>query len=235
MDGHHKLIRAYGHKVEGINKKGLIVALPETIVKEAAEIDGDFILDGEQIGDTLHVFDCLEINGENLRPLSYLQRMSALNEYDYELADGARAYLKPVPTAFTTAEKRALWNRLKKQNREGIVFKRTAAPFTAGRPNSGGDMFKHKFWATLSAVVHALNMKSSVQCVLKNGGEWVACGNVTIHADEGVKPGDIIEIRYLYAHRSSGNLYQPIFMGIRNDVSESECTTSQLKFKPEDE
>ena len=60
-------------------------------------------------------------------------------------------------------------------------------------------------------------------------------GNVTIPANHNIpQVGEVVEIRYLYAHRESNVLYQPIYEGPRTDVEPHECVMSQLKFKPED-
>ncbi|NBU11783.1 MAG: DNA ligase, partial [Proteobacteria bacterium] len=58
-DGKRLLVRKENGIIEGINKKGLVVAVPDTIVKTARELKGDFVLDGEAIGDVLHAFDLL--------------------------------------------------------------------------------------------------------------------------------------------------------------------------------
>ena len=71
FDGRHLLIRKQDEHLDGINKKGLIVGLPQAVADELSSMSGSFILDGESVGDDYHVFDLLELNGENLRPLSY--------------------------------------------------------------------------------------------------------------------------------------------------------------------
>ncbi|MEO7101038.1 MAG: hypothetical protein ABI162_16905 [Luteolibacter sp.] len=38
-------------------------------------------------------------------------------------------------------------------------------------------------------------------------------------------------VRYLYAFRESGSLYQPVYLGRRDDVPQTDCTTDQLKYK----
>ena len=58
-------------------------------------------------------------------------------------------------------------------------------------------------------------------------------GNVTILPNfEIPKKGNVIEVRYLYAHEG-GALVQPVYLGIRNDVDINECKLSQLKYKGE--
>jgi bifunctional non-homologous end joining protein LigD len=43
----------------------------------------------------------------------------------------------------------------------------------------------------------------------------------------------VVEVRYLYAYRDSLALYQPVYLGPRDDVDAGECLVSQLKFKAE--
>ena len=64
---------------------------------------------------------------------------------------------------------------------------------------------------------------------------FIPCGNVTIPPNHRIPEVlQVIEVRYLYAHRESNALYQPIYQGLRSDVDPEECRLSQLKYKPED-
>jgi bifunctional non-homologous end joining protein LigD len=47
--------------------------------------------------------------------------------------------------------------------------------------------------------------------------------------------GDVVECRYLYAHKESNALYQPVFLGPRKDIEQHECILSQLKYKGTEE
>jgi bifunctional non-homologous end joining protein LigD len=231
MDGHHKLIRKAGDKVEGINKKGLLVGLPATVSDEFRLLPGSFIPDGESIGDDYHAFDLLEWNAEDLRSLPYRKRRAHL----MELLSGSQfQHVRLVATAFTTQQKTELWHRLKQENREDIVFKRLDAPYTPGKPNSGGPQLKFKFVTTLSAIVAKVNTKRSVELSLFKGRSLVSCGNVTIPANHDIPAvGAVVEVRYLYAYRESLALHQPVYLGLRDDVDPGECLASQLKFKAE--
>jgi hypothetical protein len=145
-------------------------------------------------------------------------------------------HIELVETAFAPAQKAILCNRLKAERREGVVFKRLDAPYTPGRPASGGPQLKHKFCATLSAVVAKVNPQRSVEVRLLNGDGWVSAGNVTIPPNQQVPMvGAVVEVRYLYAMPGSGSLYQPVCLGVRTDVEAHECVASQLKFKGEDD
>jgi len=231
FDGRHLLIRKQDEDVEGINKKGLLVGLPTTLSNDLRNLPGSFITDGESIGDDYHVFDLLEWNGENLRPLSYRRRRA----YLMELLSGSQLQcIRLVGTAFTTQQKTELWQRLRRENREGIVFKRLDAPCTPGKPNSGGPQLKFKFVATLSAIVAKVNARRSVEISLFKGRSLILCGNVTIPANHSIPTvGEVVEVRYLYAYRESHALFQPVYLGPRDDVEPGECLASQLKFKAE--
>ena len=233
FDGRHLLVRKQSGQIEGINKKGLLVGLPTTVVQDISKLSSDFIHDGEAIGDVYHTFDLLELNGENLRLLPYRVRLNGLMIL---LASAQHPFIKYAETAFTTKEKIALWKRLKAENREGIVFKRLDAPYTPGKPNSGGPQLKFKFCVTLSAVVTRVNRQRSVELQLLGNDGWIPCGNVTIPANHDIpQAGAVVEVRYLYAHRESHALYQPVYLGPRDDVEPAECRVSQLKYKAEEE
>jgi len=121
---------------------------------------------------------------------------------------------------------------LQAEKREGVVFKRLDAPYVPGRPASGGPALKHKFYATLSAVVAKVNPQRSVELRLLGKDGWQSAGNVTIPANHPVpKVGAVVEARYLYAFPESGSLYQPTYLGLRSDIGIEECIRSQLKFK----
>ena len=232
QDGRRLLLRKSGNVVEGINKLGLIVGVAEPIVRAALELKGDFILDGEAIGDRLHVFDLLSRNGNDLRGHSCRNRYIALINL---LASGLPKSITCV-ACWTDIQDKASWlNTLQQQRAEGVVFKLWNAPYTAGRPNSGGSQLKYKFVATLSAVVAKVNQQRSVGLRLLNHEGWQPVGNVTIPPNHKVPPvGAVVEVRYLYAV-PDGSLYQPVYLGERSDVEPHECVVSQLKFKATEE
>ena len=233
FDGKHLLVRKQDDDLEGINKKGFVVGLPQTVANELRTVPGSFIPDGESIADDYHVFDLLEYNGENLRVLPYRIRLARLIDL-LMLARSDYKFIHLVETAFSTQQKTELWQRLSRENREGIVFKRLDAPYAPGRPNSGGPQLKFKFVATASVVVAKINVQRSVEVSLLQGRNLVSCGNVTIPANHQIpRVGDVVEVRYLYAYRDSLALYQPVYLGPREDVDPGECLASQLKFKAE--
>ena len=83
-------------------------------------------------------------------------------------------------------------------------------------------------------VVAKINVQRSVEVSLFQGRSLVSCGNVTIPANHDIpQVGSVVEVRYLYAYRDSLALYQPVYLGPRDDVDPDECLVSQLKFKAE--
>jgi bifunctional non-homologous end joining protein LigD len=116
------------------------------------------------------------------------------------------------------------------------VFKHRHAPYTPGRPATGGAQLKHKFCATASCIVAGVNgSKRSVKLQLIDRGRLIPVGSVTIPTNYLIpKAGQIIEVRYLYAY-PGGSLFQPVYLGLRDDVGTTACTVGQLKFKVEDD
>ena len=228
-DGRRLLIQKQGDQITGINKLGLTVGMPDTILTSAANCTLDFILDGEAVGDTLHVFDVLLVGDEEIGGLRYTERYLRLMNL---LASFQHRHIQLVKTHFTAAQKQKAFDQLKAGNREGVVFKHTDAPYIAGRPNSGGPQRKLKFHASASFIVGKINAKRSVTLLLDRHGMRVHTGNVTIPPNHEIpQPGSVVECRYLYAFKESGCIYQPVYLGVRDDIEPGECTTTQIKYK----
>jgi bifunctional non-homologous end joining protein LigD len=230
IDGRRILIRREGSTITGINRLGFEIALPQTMVESALACSADFILDGEGLGDTLHVFDVLSLSGKDLRNVGHAERFVRLQKF---LKASIPPHFKVVETAFHLSDKRALFERLQRDHREGVVFKHMMAPYTPGRPASGGSQLKFKFCETASFIVTKPNPKRSVSLILFDGDRVVPTGNVTIPPNHEIPaPGTVVECRYLYAFRESGSIYQPVYLGPREDIRAEECTTAQLKYQP---
>lgn len=225
MDGRRMMVRKSGDTIEAINKLGLVVSISEAIVTAACTIGGDFTLDGEVIGDCLHAFDLLNLAGDDVRDTPYRDRYTTLTEL---LSDSGPAIVA-VPSADDADAKADQLTALKAAGAEGVVLKRLDAHYRAGRPNSGGTQLKFKFVETLSALVTMVNDRRSVGLSLYGDDGLTFVGNVTIPANHDVPPsGTVVEVRYLYAAPA---LYQPVYLGVRDDVEPSECVMAQVKYK----
>ena len=231
-DGKRLLLHKQGFELTGINRRGIECGFPESIRAAAAALPHNFLVDGEAVGDTFHVFDLLEIEFSDLRAIPYRDRLVKLLNL---LAWGQNTAIQWVCTISGKAAKRRIFEELKGDNAEGVVFKRIGAPYSPGRPNSGGDQLKYKFVETASVIVNAINAKRSVAIAVWENGTLVPAGNVTVPADQLIpQVGDVVETRYLYAIGASGSLFQPVYLGVRDDIAAAECTRDQLKFRREE-
>ncbi|MBV8226758.1 MAG: DNA ligase [Verrucomicrobia bacterium] len=229
FDGRRALIRLLDGEVEGINRSGLVFALPEAIAQAVAGAGvTSLLLDGELLGDGFVAFDLLELEGTNLRERTYESRLALLTS----LSGLFGADIRLVETAITAKDKRKLCDSLLAGGREGVVLKDINAPYVAGKPASGGSQRKCKFYATASFVVGTINSQRSVGLCLYSNNKLVAAGNVTIPPNAAVPhSGAVVEIRYLYAFPESGVVYQPVFLQERDDILPEACVVGQLKFK----
>jgi bifunctional non-homologous end joining protein LigD len=232
FDGRRLMVRKKGDEITGINRRGLVVAIPDPIRDAVEYIPFDVLIDGEAVGDTLHAFDLLEVKGNCLRHRRYLDRHSGL----LMVIPPNLPALRWVSTSIDPNDKVEIYEELRSTNCEGVVFKEVDAPYSPGRPNSGGTQLKYKFVQSASFIVTARNDKRSVSLCLYDGDKLVPAGNVTIPPNHPVPaPDEVCEIQYLYCFRESGSIYQPVYLGKRCDIPAAECTTDQLKFKADAE
>jgi predicted DNA-binding WGR domain protein len=245
MDGTHKMVQwgrggngsPYEHGLWVTNKKGKVITPSPTFVEGLQYVLNPYsgekshmLLDGEQIGDKFYVFDILEYANADFRSFPYAVRYLRLEE-EFKPDHDHRVNIIRVPL-YTGEEKRAMYDRFKAEGKEGVVFKKLNATFTAGK--SHRDMVKHKFYATCSCrVSNRATGKQSVGLeLLDANGTWVDVGNVTTIGHATPNPHSTIEVRYLYFFRG-GCLFQPTYIGPRDDVDQEECLMTQLKYKTE--
>lgn len=229
FDGRRIMVVKDNGNIYGINKLGLTVDLPLPVVEAANALVFDFVVDGEMIGDRHHAFDLISLDGTDLRKTSCTDRRRLLAG----LLLGEQGSIVQTPTWSDPESKAAALAQLRADNAEGAVFKRVDSLYKPGRPSKGGTQLKFKFVETCSAVVACHNTKRSIAVRLVNdGGCWESYGNVAIPPNKDIPDvGAVVEIKYLYAY--PGSLYQPIYLGVRDDVTEAECLVSQIKFKKE--
>jgi bifunctional non-homologous end joining protein LigD len=228
-DGRRLLMRKQEDKITGINRLGLEIGLPDTLIRDANNCDVEFIIDGECVGEILYAFDVLLVGDDEIGGCRYTERYLRLMNL---LASFQHRSIQLAQTVFDEKQKRELFDKLKAANAEGVVFKHIDAPYIAGRPASGGPQLKYKFCETASFIVGNCNAKRSVSLMLIAGKKLVDAGNVTIPPNRKIPGnGTIVECRYLYAFKESGSIYQPVYLGPRDDIEARECTTAQLKYK----
>jgi len=223
MDGERRMVSLMGETITQTNRKG--ESIP-TVMDLKSALGYECTVYSENIGDEYFVFDLLSFKGKDLRSLPYSERYSILNSVSFGKG------INIVPLARGTKEKRKLYERLKKENKEGIVFKREDAPYSIGRPSSGGDQLKFKFYKTATFIVASVTKgKRSVGLELFDKGERVFMGKVTISPNFKVPSiGELVEVRYLYCFKQ-GCVYQPTFLGPRTDIDLKDATINQIVYK----
>ncbi len=230
-DGERRIVEKKGFEIKTYNRKGQHIPHP-AVFDDLQAVDGDFKIDCEIIGEKLHVFDILSRDKVMTAELDLTTRI----DYLYKFLDANKTLahiLCPVRCSFIESNKRRLFDDIKNEGGEGVVFKADVA-YTSGRPASGGSSMKFKFWNTASFVVDKMNAARSVGTMLFNGSKETSTGNVTIPPNHLIPPlNAIIEVRYLYAFKASNQIFQPVYLGQRSDIAEKECTIDQLKYKPE--
>lgn len=235
FDGNRTLVEVTASGVRGINRRGITIALPMSVVSAVRALKSvkDCLFDGELVGEVLHVWDVLRLNGEALAETPLAARLAKLHAIAFigPLLGGIRI----AQTWRETHDKVEALASRRQEGAEGVVYKRLDSTYKPGRPNSGGDALKLKFTASATFRVRRVNVgKRSVRMEMTDeSGAWMDVGNVTIPPNHDVPSvGDIAEAQYLYAYRE-GSLFQPVYKGLRADQDESDCSSSQLQYKGE--
>lgn len=226
---------AKGRLTEFFNRKNQAVPVAEKFRRGIVDLMeamnwNSMSVDGEMLGDHYVIFDVFSANGTDMRTRPFRDRNEALrliSKYS-----GGLIRVDVAVDAETNLE-----TYLKQlRNEEGMVLKAADAPYSAGRPNSGGDQFKFKFVESATVKVSKVHddRRSAEMLMLKDNKEWVVMGNVTIPPNASLpEAGSLIEVRYLYAYPNGGKLFQPVYSMPREDVGEEACDYGKLKFKSE--
>lgn len=241
--------------VKAYNRTGREVPINEKITTAFARIIADVpevILDGELVGEVFHVFDMPHM-GADLRQKGYEERYilltTFLNLYFMRSKNIKLVMAYGINEDTATHFKRGFYNSVK-DSKEGVVFKMKGAKYYVGRPASGGDYLKYKFWQSCSCIVTKVNSKRSVsiglmdRCIVTkvnkrsvtiDHGDVIGVGNVTIPANFDIpRVGAVVEVKYLYAFRG-GSLFQPIYLGERFfEVNVDEIQSIKYKDGSED-
>lgn len=227
LDGERRLVVRSSAEVTGANRNGLSVPLPEHLVAEILALPGgDFVLDGEAMGDAYAPFDIISCDEDPDGKRPYEDRLGDLFT---RLQASPQQHLLRVPTAVGGAASIELENQIRQLGGEGMVAKHAHAPYTPGR---GPDQIKLKFTESVTAQVYRVNDGRSVAiCLTSPQGNRAPVGNVAIPANHEIPGvGSFVEVEYLYAFHE-GSLFQPVYKGMRSDKLESDNTNSLRMFR----
>jgi len=235
LDGVRVLVHV-GETMVATNRAGQATHVSEEILAGLAHLPRGTIVDGEVLAAPKPVywlFDVLSVGTEDTTRLGYVERWARL---DGDVEPGVFGPISVLPYA-SGKEKRALLESLRASRAEGIVFKRKDAPYAAGRPASGGTQLKHKFTKTADVVL-VENAGNAYRMVVFDGKKRFDAGKVFAGTtnesrktiDEMLAAGEtpVAEVKYLYA-TDDDQLYQPVFVRLRDDKEPEECFRTQLK------
>jgi len=201
MNGKRIMVRASEGRVIGVNRRGLECPIPATISKtfKLAAVT----LDGEMIGDVYHVFDAINLSGEDVTAATAEARHHALSMYQRKFQWWTSDVVQVVPLIFGREGKRSLTDELRDKRREGVVFKRVDAAYQPGKIENVQKAIavKCKFYSEVAAIVRRWTDKSSIEVGLRDKEEITSVGKVTVAAKYvcQIKAGDVVRVRYLYA------------------------------------
>ena len=232
LDGVRVLVQV-GETMIVTNRAGQATAMGGDVITGLQHLPHGTIVDGEVVGGTYYLFDVLAIGKEDVSKLGYCERWERL---DGDIEPGLTGSIEVLPYV-SGKEKRKLLESLRKSKAEGIVFKHKSAPYTPGRPASGGLQLKHKFVKSADVVI-VENAGNAYRMVVHDArGKQVDVGRVfagTTNAsrkelDDLLARGEhpVCEVKYLYA-TDDDQLYQPVFVRIREDKDADGCLLSQL-------
>lgn len=224
------------------NRRGLAVGVQATVdeaFQRLGAVVGPLNLDAEDMGDHLVIFDVTQhfMIGPEARARERAAVLAHLEKtiQDIGLFDQLRV---DVPTPLPEFIALGANGSFRRAGAEGFVLRHADSVYTPGRPNSGGDALKVKFWAEATCrVTQGRIGKASIGLELQDGveGPWVGVGNVTVPANRTMPvTGALVEVRYLYAE-PGGSLFQPLLKGVRTDITEEAAQMMQLKYKGQGE
>lgn len=195
LDGRRAVVTCIAGALTAQTRNGNPIKLP---AKARALLPlGNYIVDGELVGNDFTAFDVLSIGDDDLRTMPYSERL--------RLLDGLN--VPTITTVYGEAAKRALHAAVRLAGREGIVFKRLAAKWRAGRTEHA---VKCKNWLSDTFRVSSFDGRG-IEITTMDGrpaGRCAGCANA----------GELVEIRF--AHwTDAGKLMHPVIIGIRDDLA----------------
>ena len=237
-DGERRAIYITTDNITASNRRGLRTELNPSVHAALIKLQHtiyDSIIDCEDLGAQIMVFDVLRYRGMDIAKLSFAERVCYLKKL---LIDVIAAGLNETigcdlpEEAHSVTHLKIFLDKARMANAEGIVIRNGDAKYTAGRPASHGSALKVKFVESATLKVSAISSnKRSVSLQILDGVTWIDVGKCSIPSNRVIPQIDqLVEVEYLYAYRK-GSLFQPVYKGCRNDLTSEEATISQLKYK----
>jgi bifunctional non-homologous end joining protein LigD len=248
FDGHRVLAVVSNNGVSHVqfyNRQGRPKSVPDQIVSGFRHValmlrktNWTVHFDGEVIGNKFYAFDIPVLidpskgEGNALEGMPFDKRRDLLERlHDLFGGEICRTTIILVPQATSEYDKRTIFEACQQGNREGVMFKRLDARYTADRSR---DWLKYKFVKTADCVVTELNRNGKYEAMslglYDNEGKLQDAGGCRILPQflGKISVDDVVEIRYLYG-TSDNKPYQPVLVRLRPDKRPEECGQWQLQ------
>lgn len=223
-DGIRTLVHCGEGRISWYNRNGEPLTKPTPAESVLAYLPFRAILDGEIVGNHLHVFDAPHF-GQDISNRPFSLRRQLLE--GFELAKHCGSNITLTPIARTWNEKTTMVVAANDAGWEGVIFKDIHASYLPGR---GLAMQKLKFTHTIDVVIGQVGVdgKDAASLWILDGDYvWREVGKCSLVGKPPVTIGDVVEVRYLYV--GAGNrLVQPRMVRKRDDKTVVECTIDQI-------
>lgn len=232
LDGDRLLIHVNDHKVTALNREGKQRSnpTPRFVLDQFAIFPGEWVFDGELLTsgefwlfDLPKAADGIGIEDPYWKRYEVLERVFTGGIWE------PAGCIRLLPMARSSASKKRLLRELHGRGAEGLIFRHADAPYRPGKRSELA--LKAKFTHTAEVIVDKVRPEGRDNCTFRlfRDGRLVPAGSVSLVGRPPVRPGDVIEVRYLYASEDS-LLYQPVMLRVRDDKAPSECTVEQLYY-----
>lgn len=230
VDGDRLMVVVEDGRVRALNRDGRLYSnpVPRKVLRQFEGMPGTWCFDGELL-DELWLFDLPMAGGDVVAPnMPYEFRQSVLERVFASWQPDPVVRL--LPTARTQWAKRSLIDQVMSSRHEGIVFRNLSASYLSG-PKRGLGMLKAKHVKTIDCVVTGVRVDGRNNCHVSvfEQGHLVEVGSCAMLGKPAVVPGDVVEVKYLYAD-TNRRLVQSAFLRVRDDKAPTECTIDQLVY-----
>lgn len=226
MDGERRAVEVQANGIRGMNRKGLYVPAPAHWEGALMQLPSGTLVDAEHVDSNLHIFDCVRFGSEDLTSQPYEDRVRIIRNAISFVARSNSGV--SVLDAFTNPDdKRALLDKVKRSNGEGLVFRHIKDSYQAGITEGS---IKYKLYESSTCIVSMVNsgVHSVGLSMYNSAGVLEFVGNVTLPPSVNAKAGDLLDVRYMHRF-AGGSLYQPVYQRHRTDLEESSATLTQIK------
>ena len=211
--------------------------VPFEVKRDLESLSPVWWLDGELVGDIYWVFDCVGSSLYDISPETlYIERYEALELLFHMWKPKNVKLLRQwgVPTPGDTLRhnayrlKRAYFEKLRRQNAEGVIFRSPIDPYQFGERV----MVKVKFWKDADVILYNIGRegKRSAGMAVMDGENLRDVGSVKLTDDmlTSLNGGEVAVVKFLYC-TEEGKLYQPSILRLRDDKNPLDCNFKQLE------